>query len=156
LFIMPLIGKLSDRISKFKLFTAGSILSIVMVIVYTNLTPVPIWLVIVLSMILFMGIMSRMVPATTLNTGIPEMRDRGAYMAITSSMQQIAGGIAAVCAGLIVHQETKTSPLENYGILGYIIAVVTLFSIYLIYRVHKMVQAKINAIPVPGTEVQPS
>ena len=78
-------------------------------------------------MIMFMGIMSRMVPATTLNTAIPDMKDRGAYMAITSSLQQIAGGIAAVAAGFIVHQETKTSPLENYDILGYVIAVGYLF-----------------------------
>lgn len=156
LFIMPLIGKLSDKISKFKLFAAGSILSIIMVIIYTNLPPIPVWQIIVINMVLFMGIMSRMVPATTLNTGIPEMKDRGAYMAITSSMQQIAGGIAAVCAGLVVHQQNKTSPLENYNVLGYIISVVTLCSIFLIYRVHKMVQAKINAIPVPEPEAQPS
>jgi predicted MFS family arabinose efflux permease len=151
LFIMPVIGKLSDKINKFALFAAGSVLSIIMVIIYTNLSPIPMWEIIVINMILFMGIMSRMVPATTLNTGIPEMKDRGAYMAITSSMQQIAGGIAAVCAGLVVHQQTKTSPLENYNILGYVIAVVTLCSIFLIYRVHKMVQKKLNPTPVPET-----
>jgi len=151
LFIMPIIGKLSDRINKFALFAGGSILSIIMVIIYTNLPPIPMWEIIVINMVLFMGIMSRMVPATTLNTGIPEMKDRGAYMAITSSMQQIAGGIAAVCAGLVVHQQTKTSPLENYNILGYIIAVVTLCSIFLIYRVHRMVQQKLNPVPIPET-----
>jgi hypothetical protein len=91
---------------------------------------------------MFMGIMSRMIPATTLNTGIPEMKDRGAYMAITSSLQQIAGGIAAVCAGFIVHQETKTSPLEHYNTLGYVIAGVTICSVYLISRVDKLVKPK--------------
>lgn len=149
LFIMPVIGKLSDRINKFRLFAAGSILSIIMVIIYTNLPPVPMWQIIAINMVLFMGIMSRMVPATTLNTAIPEMKDRGAYMAITSSMQQMAGGIAAVAAGYIVHQQTKTSPLENYPVLGYIIAAVTLCSILLIGRVDKMVQRKPNPIAVP-------
>ncbi|MFT3794171.1 MAG: MFS transporter [Flavobacterium sp.] len=148
LFIMPVIGKLSDRVNKFRLFSAGSILSIIMVIIYTNLPPIPMWQIIVINMILFMGIMSRMVPSTTLNTAIPEMKDRGAYMAITSSMQQIAGGIAAVAAGYIVHQQTKTSPLENYPVLGYIIAAVTLFSIVLIWRVDQMVQQKPNPVPV--------
>ncbi|RKR11573.1 putative MFS family arabinose efflux permease [Flavobacterium sp. 90] len=142
LFIMPLVGKLSDKVSKFKLFAAGSVLSVIMIIIYTNLTPIPLWEVVVLNMILFMGIMSRMIPATTLNTGIPEMKDRGAYMSISSSLQQIAGGIAAVCAGFIVHQETKTSPIENYDILGYVIAVITLLSVFLIWRVNQLVQSK--------------
>jgi len=142
LFIMPLVGKLSDRVSKFRLFAAGSVISMVMIIFYTNLGPSPLWEIIVINMIMFMGIMSRMIPATTLNTGIPDMKDRGAYMAITSSLQQIAGGIAAVCAGYIVHQETKTSPLENYDILGYVIGVVVMLSIFFIWRVDRLVKPK--------------
>lgn len=142
LFIMPIIGKLSDKVNKFWLFTGGSILSVIMIVIYTNLDPIPLWQIVVINMILFMGIMSRMVPATTLNTGIPEMKDRGAYMSVTSSLQQIAGGIAAVCAGFIVHQKTKTSPLENYDILGYVIAVITLCSIVLMWRVSQLVKSK--------------
>ena len=148
LIIMPLIGKLSDKINKFRLYCGGSILSIIMIIIYTHLPPIPLWQVVVINMILFMGIMSRMIPATTLNTSVPEMKDRGAYMAITSSMQQLAGGIAAICAGFIVHQQTKTSPLENYPILGYVISIVTLVSIFLIYRVHMMVKTKLNPVIV--------
>lgn len=148
LFIMPLVGRLSDKVSKLKLFAAGSVISIVMIIIYTHLSITPLWQVLVLNMILFMGIMSRMIPATTLNTAVPEAKDRGAYMAITSSLQQIAGGIAAVCAGYIVHQETKTSPLEHYDTLGYVIAAVTLCSILLIWRVDKMVKTKTADIPV--------
>ena len=142
LFIMPLVGKLSDKISKFKLFAAGSILSIIMILIYTNLNPIPLWEIVVINMILFMGIMSRMIPATTLNTAIPGLEDRGAYMSISSSLQQIAGGIAAVCAGYIVHQKTKTAPLENYDILGYVIAIITLCSIFFIWRVNQLVKSK--------------
>ncbi|HLA56295.1 MAG TPA: MFS transporter, partial [Flavobacterium sp.] len=43
LIIMPIVGKLSDRIDKFKLYTAGSVLSIIMIIIYTNLGPIPLW-----------------------------------------------------------------------------------------------------------------
>ncbi|WP_426484306.1 MFS transporter [Flavobacterium sp. 2] len=144
LVIMPLIGKLSDKISKFKLFAAGSVLSIIMILIYTNLSPIPLWQIVALNMILFMGIMSRMIPATTLNTAIPDMQDRGAYMSITSSLQQIAGGIGAVSAGFIVHQQTKTSPLEHYDILGFVVAGVTLMSILLIYRVSQLAKAKVK------------
>jgi predicted MFS family arabinose efflux permease len=142
LFIMPIVGKLSDKVSKFKLFTAGSVLSMIIIIIYTNLGPVPLWQIVGLTMIMFMGIMSRVIPANTLNTAIPEMKDRGAYMSITSSMQQIAGGIAAVCAGFIVHQKTKTSPLENYDILGYVIAAVTFCSILMMWRVNELAKRR--------------
>ncbi|KQO21619.1 MFS transporter [Flavobacterium sp. Leaf82] len=142
LFIMPLIGKLSDKVSKFKLFAAGSIISVIMILIYTNLNPIPLWEIVVINMILFMGIMSRMIPATTLNTAIPGLEDRGAYMSISSSLQQIAGGIAAVCAGFIVHQKTKSSPLENYDILGYVIAVITAFTVLLIWRVNQLAKKR--------------
>lgn len=140
--IMPLIGKLSDKIDKFLLFTIGSLWAVGMVIVYTNLGVVPMWEVIIVNMLLFMGIMSRMVPSTILATAVPEMKDRGAFMSITSSLQQIAGGIAAVIAGLIVHQETKTSPIENYNILGYVVAGVILLCLYFVYRVSVLVKEK--------------
>ncbi|RUT71251.1 MFS transporter [Flavobacterium cupreum] len=146
LIIMPLVGKLSDKVNKFKLFAVGSLVSVIMILIYTNLDPIPLWEVVAINMVLFMGIMSRMIPATTLNTAIPEMKDRGAYMSITSSLQQIAGGIAAVCAGFIVHQETKTSPLENYDVLGYVIAVITFCSVLLMWRVNQLAKSKEKSI----------
>ena len=139
--IMPIIGRLSDKIDKFKLFTIGSIWAIVMIVIYTNLTPVPLWIILVLNVLLFAGIMSRMIPATSLMTAIPQMQDRGAFMSINSSLQQIAGGIASVLAGLIIVQKDKFSPLENYPILGYISVVVMLLCIWLVYRVSRMVKA---------------
>lgn len=146
LIIMPLVGRLSDKVNKFKLFAVGSLISVIMILIYTNLDPIPLWEVVAINMVLFMGIMSRMIPATTLNTAIPEMKDRGAYMSITSSLQQIAGGIAAVCAGFIVHQQTKTSPLENYDVLGYVIAVITSSSVLLMWRVNQLAKSKEKSI----------
>lgn len=140
--IMPIIGKLSDKVDKFKLFAVGSFIAIIMVLIYTNLVPVPIWLVIVINMILFMGIMSRMVPATTLNSAVPGMADRGAYMSINSSLQQMAGGVAAIFAGFVVVQQTKTSPIENFNILGYVMVGLILLCLYFVSRVSAMIKAK--------------
>lgn len=140
--IMPIIGKLSDKIDRFKLFTIGSFIAIIMILIYTNLTPVPIWVVIVINMVLFMGIMSRMVPATALNSAIPEAYDRGAYMSINSSLQQMAGGLAAMFAGLVVVQHTKTSPLEHFNVLGFVMVGFILWCLYLVYRVSVIVKKK--------------
>jgi predicted MFS family arabinose efflux permease len=141
IFIMPLIGKLSDRFDKFRIFTAGSVLACVMIVIYTNLTPVPIWTVILINMILFMGIMSRMVPATALNSAIPELSDRGAYMSINSSLQQLAGGVAAMFAGLVVKQADKNSPIENFNVLGYVMVGIIIWCVYLISRVSNLVKS---------------
>ena len=140
--IMPIIGKISDRIDKFKLFAVGSCIAAIMVVIYTNLSPVPIWQVIIINMVLFMGIMSRMVPAVALNSAVPDMADRGAYMSINSSLQQMAGGLAAIFAGFIIVQPTKTSPLENFDILGYVMVGFIFLCLYFVYRVSKLVKAK--------------
>lgn len=140
--IMPLIGRISDKIDKFKLFTIGSLLACVMIVIYTNLTPVPIWLVIIINMILFMGIMSRMVPATALNSAIPDMVDKGAYMSVNSSLQQMAGGLAAVFAGLVVVQTDKNTPIQNFDVLGYVMVGLILWCVYLMSRVSVIVKNK--------------
>jgi predicted MFS family arabinose efflux permease len=93
---------------------------------------------------MMVGITGRMVPSTALVTGVPDAKDRGAFMSINSSLQQIAGGIGAWIGGLIIVQKSTTSPLEHYDIIGYIVAAITLLSIFLMYRVYKMVQRKVG------------
>lgn len=135
LVILPVIGKLSDKISKMKIFTIAAVWMMLMVVVYTNLGPSPFWLVVVLNILMMMGIMSRMIPATALVSAIPQLQDRGAFMSINASMQQIAGGVAAAIAGLIVVQEHKSAPLQHYDIVGYLVIVISILSIYLLHRV---------------------
>lgn len=144
LVIMPLIGKFSDKVDKFILFAIASSWMAVMVVIYTNLSVTPLWLVIIFNVLMMMGIMSRMIPSSALTTALPEMKDRGAFMSINSSLQQIAGGIAAAFAGMVVVQKTKTSPLEHYNTLGYIIVVVSVLSILMIYRVSVIVKNKLK------------
>ncbi|RZM29107.1 MAG: MFS transporter [Pedobacter sp.] len=135
LVILPVIGKLSDKISKMKIFTIAAVWMMLMVLVYTNLGPSPFWLVVILNILMMMGIMSRMIPATALVSAIPQLEDRGAFMSINASMQQIAGGVAAAIAGMIVVQEHKSAPLQHYDIVGYLVIVISILSIYLLHRV---------------------
>ena len=148
LIFMPYIGKLSDKMDKFVLFTIASVYTMVMVVAYTNLIAVPFWIVVSLNVLMMAGILSRTVPATALTTAVPEMQDRGAFMSINSSLQQIAGGIASACAGLIVVQPNKYSPLQHYSVLGWVIVVISSLCIYLMYRVDKQVKSKRAAQPV--------
>lgn len=148
LIIMPLVGRLSDKVNKFKLFTIASVWMVFMVLIYTNLAAVPFWMVIVLNVLMMMGIMGRMIPAMTLTTAIPVMQDRGAFMSINSSLQQIAGGVAAFVAGLIVVQKDNGSPLEHYDTLGLVAAFISLLCIIMIYRVSKLAKEPSKQMPV--------
>ncbi len=145
LVVMPVIGKLSDRIDKYKIFVYSSLWTIVMIAIYTNLGVTPFALVAFFNVLMMMGIMGRMVPSTALVTAIPEMQDRGAFMSINSSLQQMAGGLAAGLSGMIVVQKTKFSPLEHYDILGIVVTCITLICIYMVYRVSKVVKARAAA-----------
>jgi predicted MFS family arabinose efflux permease len=142
--IMPLIGRLADRFDKYKIFAIASLYTIVMVIVYTNLTAQPLWLIMILNVMLMAGVLSRMVPSTALVTAVPEVQDRGAFMSINASLQQIAGGIAAAVAGMIVVQRDKFSPLEHYDTLGYVMVGITLLSLWLMWRVSRVVKGKVR------------
>ena len=142
LIIMPIIGKLSDKMDKFNLFAIASVWMICVVLVYTRLTPVPFWFVIIMNVLMMIGIMSRMVPSMALASSLPKMQDRGAFMSINSSLQQIAGGVAAAIGGMVVVQKDKTSPLEHYDTLGILITIILLFAIYMVYRVSKIVKRR--------------
>jgi predicted MFS family arabinose efflux permease len=139
---MPLIGKLSDKMDKFTLFTIASFYMMAFVVVYTNLGPQALWVVMIFNVLMMAGIFGRMIPSTALATAIPDMQDRGAFMSINASVQQIAGGVAAAVAGLIVVQKDKHSPLQHYNTLGWIIVGISLISIGLMYRVNKMIKAR--------------
>jgi predicted MFS family arabinose efflux permease len=145
LIIMPLVGKLSDKIDKVKLFTVAAIWMMVVVVIYTNLSPVPFAIVMGMNILMMIGIMSRIVPAMALVTALPKMQDRGAFMSINSSLQQIAGGIAAGVGGMIVVQQTKTSPLQHYNTLGYVIVVIIILNIIQLYRVSNLIKARKHA-----------
>ena len=146
LIIMPVIGKISDRMDKFTLFTMASVWMILVVLIYTNLTAVPFWIIMLMNVCLMIGIMSRMVPSMALATSLPKMHDRGAFMSINSSLQQISGGIAAAIGGMIVVQKTKTSPLEHYDTLGLVIVGISVITIFLVYRVSQVIKKRAHKI----------
>jgi predicted MFS family arabinose efflux permease len=139
-FVMPLVGKLSDKFDKFKIYLIGSLATLIIIPVYTHLPVVPLWVVLTMNVCMFAAIMSRMGPFQALNSMIPQPSDRGAYMSISSSLQQMAGGLGIMIAGGIVFQSTPESPLQNFDILGYVAMGFSVLAVYLVYRVSRVVK----------------
>jgi hypothetical protein len=80
-----------------------------------------------------------MISSQALSSAIPGPQDRGAYMSIASSLQQLAGGVASSCAGLLVSQ-TGDGPLGHYERLGYVVASSMAVGVALMGRVNAIVQ----------------
>lgn len=139
--ILPLVGRLSDQWGKFRTFIAGTILAAIMIVVYVHLPPIPLWELIAINTILFAGVMSRMIPSSALLTAIPTVEDRGAFMSINSSLQQIAGGVAAMVAGWLITQDSS-GKLHHFDMLGYVSIVVMAMCAALMYIINRAVIGK--------------
>lgn len=146
IFTGPFLGKQADKYGKYRLFVFGSILSIFMVMIYTHLGPNPIWVVIITNIVLYTGISSRMISSSALISGVPDMKDRGAYMGINSSIQQVSGGIAAFVAGLIVYQPAKNAPLQHFDTVGYVTACTMLITLGMMFFIDRQVSRKIHVV----------
>ena len=138
IFTGPLVGRASDAFGKFRTFIFGCVLSIVMVLVYTHLGRVSLITVIVVTVLMFVGIFSRMIPSQALMSAIPEITKRGSFNAVNASVQQISGGIASIIAGVIVAQ-SPGGDLQNFDRLGYIVVATTLVSLGLMYFIQRTV-----------------
>jgi predicted MFS family arabinose efflux permease len=134
----PLAGRLSDKFGKFNVFVAGSLITMTTVAIYTNLGTTSFALVTMINVLMFLGVSSRMISASALTTAVPAPQDRGAFMSINSSVQQISGGIGSAVAGLIVVQ-TSTGALEHYNYLGDVVIGAMIITIFMLRFVNKMV-----------------
>lgn len=147
IFFGPLIGKLSDKLGKYRIFCIGSTLGMIIVVIYCNLGETSLAGVIAINIVLFAAITMRMISSQALASAMPDLQDRGAFMAVNNSVAQFAGGVAATIAGMIVIQMPNGGPLERYDVLGYVVACAMLAAIGLMYPIHKMVQAKLATNP---------
>ena len=152
--LSPLIGKVADKIGKYQVFVAGTLLTITIVLVYCNLGLTPLWGVMIVSIIMFTGVSSRMISSQALLSAVPEPRDRGAFMSINASVSQISGGIATFVAGMIIVQ-APTGVLLHYDVLGYVVSGVMVVTIVLMYGLHRLVKQK-TAVASNGHATAPS
>lgn len=138
----PIIGWAADKFGKFRVFLFGGTVSIIMVVIYTHLGVTPLWLVILVNSVLFVGIFSRMIPSQAMLSAIPEPENRGSFMAVSSALQQFSGGIASMIAGSIV-VATASGKLEHFEILGFILVGTTLTTMLMMHSIQKSLRVRI-------------
>ncbi|TRX57565.1 MFS transporter [Fulvivirga sp. M361] len=143
IFTSPRVGKLADKYGREKVFTISALLVLIPVLIVTHLRPVPLWQALIVTGAFFVLANGRIIPSTTMVTSVIKPENRGSFMSIRSSVQQIASGLAALMAGAIITEsEPSINPevttLVNYDIVGYVTVAFSLIAL-LIARKLKVV-----------------
>ncbi len=135
----PYLGRLSDRVGKLPVFAVASALAATWVIWYTHLTHASMALVIVANAVFAAILSARMSSSMALISTVPAPPDRGAFMAISSSMTQLAGGTAAWISGLIVIRE-PSGRLLHYDLAGWCVVGAITLTLIQMTNIHRMVR----------------
>lgn len=151
IFTSPLVGKIADQRGKYPVFVVFALLSLIPVWLITNLWPMPLWSVLTISGLFFIVVNGRMIPMQAIVSGVVTPQQRGGFMSINSSMQQLATGLAAMIGGAIV-QKTADGHIEHYGLVGYFSILLIAASIWLAGRVKPIEEdAAAAQQPAPAT-----
>jgi predicted MFS family arabinose efflux permease len=138
--VSSLIGRWADRHGKTRVFSIVAALSLVPLLVFTNLpalappAALPLAAVLAVSTLFIVLVSGRFVPAMALVTAAVEPRLRGAFMAVNSSLQSLAMGAAASITGAIVARPDPHGPLLHFGWAGGVAACATLLCLVLVRR----------------------
>lgn len=136
IFFGPMIGKAADAFGKFRVFMFGTVVSIIMVLIYTHLGAISLPVLVVINSLMFVGIFSRMIPFQAMVSSVPAATQRGSFNAISASIQQLAGGVASVIAGHIVTFGAD-GKLQHFDVIGYVMVATSLVSLALLWRLQR-------------------
>ena len=140
IFSAPLIGRLSDRYGRARVFAFTVIAVSIPVFLITNLGKTPIALVLVVTSLFFIFGSGRMIPSTAMVTSSVKPKNRGSFMSFNSACRQLTNGVAAYLAGLIITQG-ENGELLHYNWVGYFAIFMGVVSIF-ISRKLKVVDEK--------------
>jgi MFS transporter, DHA1 family, inner membrane transport protein len=113
------LGRFSDKVGKLPVFSYSVFFSLFMVMLITSMPNVPFSIVLVFFAVWFILATGRAVTAQAMITEVVRAEQRGSFMSVNGSIQQLGSGIAALAAGAIVVTE-KSGKIINYNWVGYL------------------------------------
>jgi len=133
-FTSRLWGRMSDRHGKYRMFTIISCISIIPLLLATNLPPAPLWAAIGVMVLFMIFVSGRFVPAMAIVTGASQPALRGAFMSFNSAIQQLGSSAASLSSGFIIGH-TASGRLTGYWISGLIAVGCTVTAIWLARKI---------------------
>lgn len=132
--LLPLFGKLADRYGRMRIFTIASVFALASIYALTNLDTESIYIGLLVTSSFFVVASGRNVPATTMITSVVRPENRGGFMSIRQSINEMALFLSTVIAGFII-TEDATGKLEHYELLGYFTIVMSVVAVYAASRI---------------------
>ena len=136
IFSSQVIGRLSDRFGQQNTFVFVTILSLIPLILITHMQETPLILALFYTSLFMILISGRMIPAMTIITSTVLAKNRGSFMSVNSSVQQMFSGISSFIAGLIIIEVPETKKLMNYDWVGYIAVFSSILAIILVKKIN--------------------
>ena len=127
--LLPLMGKLADRFGRMRIFTIASCFALLSIYALTNLDTDSIYVALVVTSSFFVVASGRSVPATTMITSVVRPENRGGFMSIRQSVNEMALFFSTVVAGFIITEDPATGKLANYEYLGYFTMVMSVLAV---------------------------
>ena len=139
IFFSPWVGKLADRYGKYRIFVLFAVSSVIPVWLITHLQPSPLWVILIIAALFFVFSNGRTIPMQTIVSGVVTPSQRGGFMSINSSVQQLATGLAAYIGGAVIYK-TADEHIHRYEWVGGFSIALILLSIWLAGRVKTVEQ----------------
>jgi predicted MFS family arabinose efflux permease len=154
LFTARWIGRLSDSVGKAKMFIIMALLTIPPLILITLSAPYGVYPMLVVTTLMFIGMNGRMIPGMALVTSAANPKLRGTFMALNSSVQSAAMGIAAFLGGLIISRDAQ-GLVQHFWVNAVVGSLASVVSVLLVGRLHLYGSAAPAAPAAPATAAVP-
>ncbi len=133
-FTARLWGRMSDRHGKRRMFTIISSISIIPLLLATNLPPAPLWIAVLVMVTFMIFVSGRFIPAMAIVTGAAQPPLRGSFLNFNSAIQQLGSSAASLSAGLIIGR-TANGTLTGFWISGLIAVTCTFVAMWLARKI---------------------
>ncbi|THH37988.1 MFS transporter [Neolewinella litorea] len=132
--LLPLFGRLADRYGRMRVFTIASFLALFSIYALTNLDTNSIPVALLVTSSFFVVASGRNVPATTMITSVVRPENRGGFMSIRQSVNEMALFFSSMVAGFII-TEGPDGKLQHYELLGYFTIAMSIVAVYTASRI---------------------
>ncbi len=147
------IGRLSDSVGKAKMFSIMALLTIVPLMLLPQIAPFGVPAALIVTTTMFIGMNGRNIPGMALVTSAANPKLRGTFMALNSSVQSAAMGVAAFVGGLIISRDAQ-GLVQHFWVNALLGVVASVLSVMLVGRL-KLYGSTPPSAALPASPVAP-
>jgi len=138
-------GWLADRLDKLTVFRVIGVFCLVPLLLITHLPPASLPLTLVVTTLFMVGTSIRWVPLMAMITASAVPEQRGSFLSVNSSVQQMVMALAPILTGLLLAAEPAGAeglPLEGFPRVGLVAAAAMFASVLLAGRLRRAADSK--------------